>query len=153
MSTPRVVFCEKCGKVWTYLEGITEACPRCNDKTTFWVGKKFHFDAAHFIPEHPKCGEVHGHTWKVYVEVEGELGDNSMVLDLHILSKVVEEIFSKLDHKLLNDILPFTPTCERMADYLVSRIYVHLGAEGVHLPKTIRVKVQEGEGGYAIAQE
>ena len=118
-----------------------------------WIGKEFHFDAAHFIPEHVKCGETHGHTWKIWVEVRGEVQENGMVLDLNILSKIVLEIFSGLDHKLLNDVLPFTPTCERIADYLVRSVYMRLGLENTTLPKSVRVKVQEGEGGYAIAQE
>lgn len=118
-----------------------------------WVGKEFHFDAAHFIPLHKKCGEVHGHTWKVLVEVKGEVQENGMVLDLNILSKIVEGIIKTFDHKLINDVVSFIPTCENLSDFFVSRIYVHLGAEGIKLPKSIRVKVQEGEGGYAIAQE
>ena len=118
-----------------------------------WVGKEFHFDAAHFIPGHKKCGEVHGHTWKVLVEVKGEVQEDDMVLDLHILSRIVEGIIKTFDHKLINDVVSFTPTCENLADFFVSRVYVHLGAEGIKLPKSVRVKVQEGEGGYAIAQE
>ena len=31
------------------------------------------FDSAHFLPNHPKCGRIHGHTYKVEIEVEGEL--------------------------------------------------------------------------------
>ena len=118
-----------------------------------WVGKEFHFDAAHFIPGHKKCGEVHGHTWKILVEVKGEVKEDGMVLDLNILSRVVKNILEPFDHKLLNDVVTFTPTCENLSDYLVSRVYVHLGAEGIKLPKSVRIKVQEGEGGYAIAQE
>ena len=29
-------------------------------------------DCAHFLPGHPKCGQVHGHTYKVEVIIEGE---------------------------------------------------------------------------------
>ena len=29
-------------------------------------------DCAHFLPGHPKCGQVHGHTYKVEVVIEGE---------------------------------------------------------------------------------
>lgn len=118
-----------------------------------WVGKEFHFDAAHYIPGHNKCGGVHGHTWKVTVEIKGEVQDDGMVLDLNTLSRIVKGIIEIFDHKLLNDVIGFIPTCENLADYFVSRVYIHLRAERIKLPKSVRVKVQEGEGGWAIAQE
>lgn len=119
-----------------------------------WVGKEFHFDAAHFIPGHEKCGKYHGHTWKVTVEVRNAVNNHTgMVLDLNILSDIVKEIVALFDHKTLNDVVPFIPTCENLANYFVSRVYVGLSSLSLPFPKGVRVKVQEGEGGYAIAQE
>ena len=40
------------------------------------IFKHFHFDSAHFLPKVPdghKCKEVHGHTYKLTLEFEGEL--------------------------------------------------------------------------------
>lgn len=49
------------------------------------VGTRGHFDAAHYIPGHPKCGEVHGHRWEVEVEYKTlepiVLDDFSMLVD------------------------------------------------------------------------
>lgn len=117
-----------------------------------WVGKTFHFDAAHSIPGHEKCGVVHGHTWKVTVEVKGEV-KRGMVLDLHLLSEVVEDILKPFDHAYLNGVVLFAPTCENLADYFVSRLYVLFADRRIPLPTCVRVKVQEGEGGWSIAEE
>ena len=36
------------------------------------LGITEYIDCAHFLPGHPKCGQVHGHTYKVEVVIEGE---------------------------------------------------------------------------------
>jgi 6-pyruvoyl tetrahydropterin synthase/QueD family protein len=56
-----------------------------------------HFDAAHFIPEHPKCGKIHGHTYRVIVVV-----DTDEFLDFHDLKEIVEDIIEPLDHNFIS---------------------------------------------------
>jgi 6-pyruvoyltetrahydropterin/6-carboxytetrahydropterin synthase len=107
------------------------------------VGRTYTFDAAHYIPEHPKCGHIHGHTWKVTVEVMGPVEANRMVLDFHQLNEVVGKVLKKLDHSLLNNILE-VPTCENLVQYLKRELELPI-------PNLHRVIVQEGEGGYAYA--
>ncbi len=41
-------------------------------------------DCAHFLPGHPKCGQLHGHTYKVEVTIEGEQ-TGGMVIDFNEL--------------------------------------------------------------------
>ena len=57
------------------------------------------FEAAHFIPGHPKCGGIHGHTYFVTVElaVDG-LDENGLTVDCGIVKRTIKENF---DHKLL----------------------------------------------------
>jgi 6-pyruvoyltetrahydropterin/6-carboxytetrahydropterin synthase len=43
------------------------------------------FDYAHFIPSHPKCGRLHGHTSSVQIEIAGERDEFGMVLDFAVL--------------------------------------------------------------------
>lgn len=62
-----------------------------------WKGT---FDAAHFIPGHPKCGRLHGHTYQVEVELEGHLPVTEhpiYLVDFAEVKRVVDE----LDHRLL----------------------------------------------------
>ena len=45
------------------------------------VSRVFYFDAAHRIPDHSgECKNLHGHTYKLIVTMEGEVKDG-MVID------------------------------------------------------------------------
>jgi 6-pyruvoyltetrahydropterin/6-carboxytetrahydropterin synthase len=108
------------------------------------VGKVFTFEAAHFIPNHPKCGATHGHTYKVEVVIRGTVETaTGMVVDLHELSEDVHKIIDNFDHVLLNDSVSFIPTCENIAIFIRDLLHIDYCVE--------YVKVQEGEGGFAIA--
>jgi len=61
---------------------------------------KLGFSACHFIPNHPKCGCLHGHTYAMSVRVVGEQIDD-FVMDFEDLKRYVVEICRPLDHKLL----------------------------------------------------
>ena len=52
------------------------------------------FAAAHFLKDyHGKCENLHGHNYKVYVHVRGEVLDNGgMLMDFSILKKNLREI-------------------------------------------------------------
>jgi 6-pyruvoyl tetrahydropterin synthase/QueD family protein len=64
-------------------------------------GGYLHFSAAHFITYGGKCERLHGHNYGVLVEVEGELGPDSIVFDFTILKKRTKEICQRLDHRFL----------------------------------------------------
>ncbi len=78
--------------------------------------KEFEFDAAHFLPHyHGKCERLHGHTYKLVVQVEGIPDQEGMVIDFLLLKKTVRDnVLAQLDHSCLNDILP-QPTAENIA--------------------------------------
>lgn len=111
------------------------------------VGKEFKFESSHFLPFHKKCGSMHGHTYKVRVEVEGPVIEpDGMVLDLNDLSKKVEEVIENFDHDCLNNFF-ITPTCECVAEYLFLTLKGYWKGIKLH-----SILVQEGEGGYAICR-
>jgi len=88
----------------------------------YTIRKEFHFSAAHRLvglpPEHP-CGNVHGHNYKVTLElVSIKLNTNGFVVDYRQLQPVKEWIDEHLDHKLLNDCMVNTPTAENIAKML-----------------------------------
>ena len=91
------------------------------------IFKSFTFDSAHFLPNVPdghKCKNVHGHTYRLTVFLEGELEpDLEWVIDFAELKKVINPILDTIDHKLLNDIKGLeNPTCEIIAIWLWDRI-------------------------------
>lgn len=103
----------------------------------FTVTKTFNFEAAHslpFLPEGHKCRNVHGHSYRFTVEVNGELDERGFVIDYADISKAVKPIVEYLDHKNLNDLFTFKTTAENLAAWLydvisekipVSRIVFH----------------------------
>jgi 6-pyruvoyltetrahydropterin/6-carboxytetrahydropterin synthase len=86
--------------------------------------KVFAFDSAHKLPFYKgKCSNLHGHTWKLIVKVEGELDKKSgMVVDFLEIKKGVEDsVISKLDHSYLNDTIE-NPTCENLLIWIKSQL-------------------------------
>jgi 6-pyruvoyltetrahydropterin/6-carboxytetrahydropterin synthase len=64
-----------------------------------WMAK-LRFSACHFIPNHPKCGCLHGHTYAVSVRIEGEqIGE--FIIDFEMVKGIVNRICDRLDHKVL----------------------------------------------------
>ncbi len=59
------------------------------------------FSSAHFITFGGRCERLHGHNYRVLVEVEGELGDDKLVFDFTILKRLTKEICRRLNHRFL----------------------------------------------------
>jgi len=85
--------------------------------------KIFTFDAGHFIPEHPTCGNQHGHTYILEVTISGR-SDKDMIVDFKDLNGAVRKhILKKLDHKNLNKIKGLEiPTAENLAKWIWRRL-------------------------------
>ena len=73
------------------------------------IAKEFQFDACHMLDGHnKKCHNLHGHTYRLLVEIHGELinqgSSSSMVMDYADLKTVVKQhIVDPLDHAYLYD--------------------------------------------------
>ena len=119
--------------------------------------KSFTFDAAHFLPNHKgKCSTMHGHTYRLEVTVvrdngmliNGGSGDG-MVIDFSDLKAVVKvEVIDKIDHKVLNEVLPFRTTAENMAAHIFGVLTDKLQSSGVKVDK---IKLWETPDSYAEA--
>lgn len=59
------------------------------------------FAAAHFITLKGKCERLHGHSYQVWIEVEGELTDEGYVFDFTELKQIARELCDRLDHRVL----------------------------------------------------
>jgi 6-pyruvoyltetrahydropterin/6-carboxytetrahydropterin synthase len=62
----------------------------------------FVFCSGHFISyEGDKCERLHGHNYRVTVEVEGKLDENHYVFDFIALKKRLKPIIDDLDHYMM----------------------------------------------------
>ncbi|MFB0560285.1 MAG: 6-pyruvoyl tetrahydropterin synthase family protein [Candidatus Lokiarchaeia archaeon] len=60
------------------------------------------FSAAHFLMRHPKCERVHGHNYRVTIEIESDkLNSQQMIVDFLDVRDIVREICQKMDHHIL----------------------------------------------------
>lgn len=119
--------------------------------------KSFTFDAAHFLPNHKgKCANMHGHTYKLEVTVVREQGklsdggsDEGMVIDFADLKAVVKaEVIDKMDHTVLNDVLPFRTTAENIVGHIYRVLSDKLQSSGVIVD---RIKLWETPDSYVEA--
>lgn len=92
--------------------------------TAWTIGKEFTFDAAHSLPHLPdthKCSRVHGHTYTVIVAVEAYGLRDGMVFDYALLDPVKAWIDTMLDHRNLNEVVPYDAgptTAENLATWM-----------------------------------
>ncbi len=60
------------------------------------------FSAGHFITFNGNiCERLHGHNWRVAVEVEGGLDENGYVFDFIALRDTTQQLIAALDHRML----------------------------------------------------
>jgi 6-pyruvoyltetrahydropterin/6-carboxytetrahydropterin synthase len=85
--------------------------------------KEFRFEAAQTLPNLPgdhKCKQMHGHSFKVEIAIEGEVDPEiGWIYDHAVISRAMKPILDELDHSYLNDISGLeNPTIENMAAWL-----------------------------------
>lgn len=129
----------------------------------FRVSKEFSFDMAHILDGHDgKCRNLHGHTYKLQVEVSGDLYQQGpkkgMVMDFADLKDIVKTlILEPMDHAfiydtnsereckiaaLLNELdsktfgMPSRTTAEEMARFIFNRLKSELPLSAVRLWET-----------------
>lgn len=60
------------------------------------------FSAAHFITFNGNiCERLHGHNWRLAIEVEGQLDRNGYVFDFIALRDAAQALVAQLDHRML----------------------------------------------------
>ena len=86
----------------------------------FRLTKDFLFEAAQTLPCAPeghKCRQMHGHSFKVEVSIEGEVDlQTGWIYDHAQISASMKPLLEQLDHSYLNEIPGLdNPTIELMA--------------------------------------
>ena len=88
----------------------------------FKITKEFTFSAAHqleHLPTDHQCSRLHGHNYTVKVELQRAWLDfDGFVVDYGELGALKTYIDQELEHRNLNDVLPFYTTAENIARHL-----------------------------------
>ena len=103
----------------------------------FEVRVQADFSAAHFLKDYNgKCENLHGHNYKVFAHVKGEvLNEGGMLLDFSKLKDALRSVCKKIDHTNLNDLSIFkdNPSAERIAMYIYDGIIAELKNQNIDL--------------------
>lgn len=103
------------------------------------VKKRIEISAAHRLDlsYESKCTALHGHNWIIDIYLRSHrLNRDGMVMDFTEIKRLISD---ELDHKILNDVLPFNPTAENLAQYICDKLS----------PLCYRVDVTESENNTA----
>jgi len=96
--------------------------------------EKFSFDATHAVVINGEPEEVHSHTFKGEVLIEGKVKEG-YIMDFLELRKIIEMTIAPLKHKNLNRIFK-NPTTENIALWIAEQIKTNL-PENIKLYKII----------------
>lgn len=104
----------------------------------YYVCKRLEISSAHALrlSYESKCEDLHGHNWIVKVYCKSQtLNADGMVTDF---THIKRDIAGFLDHKNLNEVLPFNPTAENIARWICD-----------HVENAYKVEVWESENNMA----
>jgi 6-pyruvoyltetrahydropterin/6-carboxytetrahydropterin synthase len=136
------------------------------------IAKDFRWEMAHRLPKHTGgCQNVHGHSYRLWIELVGEPDEQGMVLDYFDLKKMVDPLVAEIDHAFLCDrsdtliasflessglkavYVDFPTTAENLAKWFFERLKALFHSVDdpsflKHLHE-LRVRIQETERTYA----
>lgn len=119
----------------------------------FRISKDLTFAAAHAVRGHQGgCQNLHGHNYRVRVELEAaELDELGMVIDFADLKGMIRDTVEPFDHRVINEIPPFdrrNTTAELIAQHVFEQVGERLGDGG--RVRVARVEVWENDTSRAV---
>lgn len=118
------------------------------------ISKDFTFSAGHYLfglPEGHPCANPHGHNYIVRIIIgTNELNDIGFVIDYGELRWFCD-VIDKLDHTMLNDVVPFNPTAEQLAEYFCKIIFTWLALREDNRKFNVDIGVSETPKTWAWA--
>lgn len=136
------------------------------------IAKQFRWEAAHRLPWHEgPCHNLHGHSYRLTVELEGEPDARGMLMDFQDLKAHLAPLIDAWDHALLvaesdealcavvaqtgwkHVLFPFDTTAENLSTYVADYLCRTAGtALRAHRIRHVRVRLAETETCYAEAE-
>lgn len=132
------------------------------------ISKEYRWEMGHRLPNHNGlCRNIHGHSYKMIVELNGSLNKNGMIIDFYDLNKIIKPIINKYDHcflcwegdrKLLNFLIinkmkyisvNYQSTVENICIDLINKISSKIKKLKIRNINTITVKIFESPNSFA----
>jgi 6-pyruvoyltetrahydropterin/6-carboxytetrahydropterin synthase len=130
------------------------------------IARQFFWEMGHRLPFHTGgCANIHGHSYQLWVELEGFPDENGMVLDYGDMKRLVRPLIDRLDHAFMCDerdelmtsflkttpfkvcYVPFHSTAENIAGYLADELWQLFAViPAVH---ALCLRLQETDHSYA----
>ncbi len=129
------------------------------------IAKEFHWEMGHRLPNHPgKCKNIHGHSYRMMIELEGKLNNEGMIIDYYDLKKIVTPLVERVDHCFMVDssdstliqvlekinskmvIVNYPTTVENIINYFLSELKLLKYPSNI---TSIKVKIYETASNYA----
>jgi len=129
------------------------------------VAKEFKWEMGHRLPEHfGNCKNIHGHSYKMIVEFEGELNNDEMIIDFYDIDRIIKPLVEKLDHAFMvnnNDkevieflekikskklVVDFNSTVENICNFILDEIKKFELPENI---SSVAIRIYETNEDYA----
>ncbi|MBR9978603.1 MAG: 6-carboxytetrahydropterin synthase [Bacteroidetes bacterium] len=135
---------------------------------TLRIAREFHWEMGHRLPFHLSgCANIHGHSYKLWVEIEGHCDANGMMIDYGEMKQLVMPVIDEFDHCFLCDenddvmlrflkttnfkfkVVSFTTTAENLVFHFLDRLWELFSV----FPQIsgLRLRLQETDISYAEA--
>lgn len=107
-----------------------------------FVAKEFSFCASHVLEKHKKCYRMHGHNWRLIVEVT----DCDGVMDAEKITETVQPIVDRFNYRHMNCFVRY-PSIENVAIHIAHLLRAQLNWESMD---RLVVKVSETDDTWAV---
>lgn len=129
------------------------------------VAKEYRWEMGHRLSfRNDKCSNLHGHSYSLIVEFEGEIDSSGMLIDYFEIDRIMDPLIARMDHRFFvpaqDEVLAsalrelgaetfvadFNPTSECLVLYYLKEI------AKAGLPKNVKrlsLRLSESPGSYA----